>query len=234
MEPTNINKIILNINKLKIFIIIIIIIIILLSSILLILAKNPIHSIFFLILSFIFTIFLFFIFKLEFLPIIILIIYVGAISILFLFIIMLLNIKLIEINETFFNYFPLNSLILTFFFFEFISLLNLNLIEINLSTYIYFYLDNINVLKKILYFTEEYYYNYMISFNGINFSLLDIQLIAEIIYEKNYYYFIIASFILLSAMVGSIVLTLNNNKFIKHQSISSQVYRTVTLDFLYK
>jgi len=68
---------------------------------------NPVQSILFLILCFIFCSFLFVILGADFLSILILIVYVGAISILFLFVVMMLNIRLLEIYIDFFRYLPI-------------------------------------------------------------------------------------------------------------------------------
>ena len=80
---------------------------ILFFAILIISSRNPMHSIFSLIISFILvSIVLIGFLHCEFLSIIFLIVYVGAISILFLFVVMLLNIKNIDLTDKFFNYFP--------------------------------------------------------------------------------------------------------------------------------
>ena len=76
---------------------------------------NPVQSILFLILCFIFCSFLFVILGAEFLGILLLIVYVGAISILFLFVVMMLNIRLLEIYIDFIRYLPIGSFICFFF-----------------------------------------------------------------------------------------------------------------------
>src|ERR1700727_76460 len=88
-----------------------------------ILANNPIQSVLFLILVYLLSACLFMTFGAEFLAILLFIIYVGAISILFLFVIMLLNLRIVELHSTFFNYFPVGSFLGLFFFFEIFFLL---------------------------------------------------------------------------------------------------------------
>lgn len=86
------------------------------SSFMVVLTKNPIISVLFLISSFILSSILFLSIKVEFLSLILIVIYVGAISVLFLFIIMLLNIRLSQGDVL--NFLPLNGLVLVFFFFN--------------------------------------------------------------------------------------------------------------------
>jgi len=74
---------------------------ILISAILIILSKNPVHAIFFLILVFANSTGLFLFLRIEFLSMLLLIVYMGAISILFLFVVMMLNIKILELESVF-------------------------------------------------------------------------------------------------------------------------------------
>jgi NADH-quinone oxidoreductase subunit J len=101
--------------------ILIIFILILLSSIFAILSVNPVQSVLYLILVFLQAAMLFMFLGAEFISLLILIVYVGAISTLFLFIIMMLNLRIVEAHSTFFNYLPVGSFIGLFFFFELIS-----------------------------------------------------------------------------------------------------------------
>ena len=271
-----------------------------LASFLVIFAKNPIHSIFNLILAFIAVIILLFTLNIEFIPIIFLIVYVGAISVLFLFVVMMLNIQLIEISEKFFNYLPIGSIIglillselFIFSVSEFLfiespfvdSFLNLNsLVYINNYFEDMFYFD-INWLdaKESMnkWSTNLDIYNFIqntsryIDCNNINYDYInwinldidtkinelnwykdvlnnswecnnnvllgslqqqnnDIIQIAEILYESLALPFIVASLVLLVAMIASIILTLTVNRVntpnIKRQYISDQVYREISL-----
>jgi NADH-quinone oxidoreductase subunit J len=83
-----------------------------------ILSKNPVQSVLFLILVYLVVAIFFMFLGAEFLSILILIIYVGAISILFLFVVMLLNLRTVELYNTFLNYFPIGSFIGFLFIFE--------------------------------------------------------------------------------------------------------------------
>lgn len=98
-----------------------------------IISRNPVQSVFFLILVFAFSAVLFIILGAEFLAVLVIIIYVGAISILFLFVVMMLNLRIMELYSTFYNYLPIGSFIGLFFIFEFIYALNsdLNFFKVN-------------------------------------------------------------------------------------------------------
>jgi len=84
-----------------------------------IISRNPVQSVYFLILVFAFSSVLFLIFGAEFLAILVIIIYVGAISILFLFVVMMLNLRIMELYSTFYNYLPIGSFIGLFFILQF-------------------------------------------------------------------------------------------------------------------
>ena len=85
-------------------------------------SPNPVHSIFFLVCVFLNVSAFFFFFNAEFLAIIFIIIYVGAIAVLFLFVVMMLNIKAIEYQQTYFRYIPISGLICLTFFIQITSL----------------------------------------------------------------------------------------------------------------
>ena len=82
-------------------------IIIITSSLLVIISKNPIHSVLFLILVFFNTSILFLFSNAEFLAMVVLIVYIGAVAVLFLFVIMMLDINITKLRQTFLNYLPI-------------------------------------------------------------------------------------------------------------------------------
>jgi len=85
-----------------------------------IISKNPVQSVFFLIVIFLLTTVLFILLGAEFLAIAVLIIYVGAISILFLFVVMMLNLRILELYSSFYHHVPIGGVIGLFFFLVFI------------------------------------------------------------------------------------------------------------------
>src|SRR5271154_7054891 len=117
--------------------IIIISFLLLFSSLIVILVKNPIHSIFFLILVFGYSSCLLILLQSDFLAMIFLIIYIGAISVLFLFIIMMLNIRMIELdeNENKLKYIPASFIISILFLIQMLFLFY----EYNYSHFINYY-----------------------------------------------------------------------------------------------
>tara|TARA_B100000749_G_scaffold280523_1_gene277092 strand:- start:104 stop:472 length:369 start_codon:yes stop_codon:yes gene_type:complete len=88
------------------------------SGFLTIMSVNAIYSVFFLILCFIFSSIIFLFFGAEFIALLLLVIYVGAISILFLFVIMMLNLRIVELYNTFLNYLPVGAFFGFFLFVE--------------------------------------------------------------------------------------------------------------------
>ena len=79
---------------------------ILTSGLIVITARNPIHSVLFMILVFVNVIFLLICLQAEFLALTFVIVYVGAVAVLFLFVVMMLNIKITELNKELIHYFP--------------------------------------------------------------------------------------------------------------------------------
>jgi NADH-quinone oxidoreductase subunit J len=119
-------------------------------SFLIIVSKNPIHSILYLILAFCNVSFVFIILNIEFVALIFLIVYVGAISVLFLFVVMMLNIKIIELDEVFWRYAPLGFLIALLFLIQFCYLIfNFNII-FNLT------LDSTYSIKALVFTQNKY------------------------------------------------------------------------------
>lgn len=144
----------------------------------------------------------------EFLSIIFLIVYVGAISILFLFIVMLLNIRNIELTDKIFNYFPISF---------FIILLFLILLNFLVKEEFYFIFTSLDM-----------YYIYIEFLNNIDF-VFEMTLLSFMLYEEYYFIFLLAAVLLFVAMVGAILLTLQVINNTRKQLIYSQVYRHVFL-----
>ena len=100
---------------------------ILLNAIMIITNKNPVHSILFLVLVFTLTTGFLLILGVEFIAMLFLVVYVGAITVLFLFVVMMLNVKIVELNERFLRYLPIGLFIGVIFFVEIIYLINKHL-----------------------------------------------------------------------------------------------------------
>ena len=179
---------------------------IIISSILLISSTHPVHAIIYLILIFFHSTGLLLIEQLEFMGFILILIYVGAIAVLFLFVIMLLNIKVFELNILLSRYIPIGVFIATLFFVELLFLYNSIIGSVALPfspTVASFYMN--------LFYVPS------------NIELLGFSLYGY----KQTYLFLIA-YILLLAMIGAIKLTLVTRKS-KKQDVYQQVSRKLAI-----
>ena len=182
-----------------------------LSAIMVISTTNAIYSIFFLILVFCNATFLLLLLNAEFLALTIILVYIGAVSVLFLFVVMMLDIKQIDKKEkNLFFFVPINiiigfSILLIIYFLLFKDLTYI----LNISSYKYFYYEWSNII----------------------YSFSNIELLGQFLYTYGFTYFIQSALILLLAMIGAIVLTMQTNQNIKRQQISEQLSRNLNNSF---
>lgn len=176
---------------------IILFLITLLGSIMVITSLNPIHSVFWLVLVFLNSSALLLLLGFNFVPLMLIIVYVGAIAILFLFVIMMLDILYLKKIEKIKNTIPLIVFVFT------------NIITIFLLFFRGKYI-NIN-LKSV--------YNWSIDSHSQIFT------ISESMYTNYGYPFLIISLLLLVAMIGAIVLVLDLGVITKRQSLTNQHQR---------
>ena len=170
-----------------------------LSALMVVSARNPVHSVLFLILSFVNASGLFVLLGAEFLAMILVVVYVGAVAVLFLFVVMMLDINFVKLREGFLQYLPFGAL--------------LGIVLI--------------VELGILFLTKSFSENSLSKFipsPEIN-EIENTQLIGRVLYTEYFYLFQISGLILLVAMVGSITLTLRDRGQVKRQNISSQNYK---------
>ena len=171
-----------------------------LSSLAVISSRNPVHSVLFLILAFLNAAGIFVILHAEFLAMILIIVYVGAVAVLFLFVVMMLDFKTSLEKDNILQYMPIGLLIGLVFIAELVIVL----INTRLD------LSNIQILSNPL----------------DNFSdQSNTEAIGSILYTNYVLYFQLSGVILLVAMVGSIVLTLRDREGVKRQIVSEQVDR---------
>ena len=176
------------------------------SSLMIIVVKNAIYSILFLVLSFVMATGLLFLLESEFMSLIFIVIYVGAIAVLFLFVIMMLNIKVTNSVKDLLKYFPIGNF-LGFVF----------LIEILLIIFESF---NTNPYKNNFLF--NFYTNW---FEKVD-SISEIESLGQILYTYYVPQFLIAGIILLIAVIGSVILTLSHKNIeVKNQDTFRQVSR---------
>jgi NADH:ubiquinone oxidoreductase subunit 6 (subunit J) len=185
----------------------------LISGIMVIQSRNPVHSVLFLILVFFNAAGLLVLLGLDFFAMIFLVVYVGAIAVLFLFVVMMLNIKIAEISEKRLRYLPIGGVLGILFLFEILLIVDNDLIPL-------LFYDNTSALLE---FKELNFINWVSSIQTVP----NIQAVGNIIYTYYFYFFLMASIILLVAMIGAIVLTMQKGIRIKRQ----QVFLQNTRDF---
>lgn len=185
------------------FYIYIFILLIIFLCILVLISKTPIGSIISLIEIYLLSSLLFLILGAEFISILLIIVYVGAISILFVFIIMMLNIRVAEVHKSLVDYSFIGIIICSFFFLLIIFILKNNFVFFPIYT-----IEHNDWLNQ---------------FYGDQVS--NINLIAEILYQYFFsFYVILAGFILLLAMIGSIVIVLDFKNIKKFSLDKNKIY----------
>nr|YP_009138106.1 NADH dehydrogenase subunit 6 [Lobosphaera incisa]AKF78664.1 NADH dehydrogenase subunit 6 [Lobosphaera incisa] len=180
----------------------------LISGMMVIQSRNPVYSVLFLILVFFNAAGLLILLGLDFFALVFLVVYVGAIAVLFLFVVMMLNIKLAEINEKKLRYLPIGGLLGVVFLLEIFLIVDNDLIPLLTASN----LQEWSQLSPIN-FTQ---WSFLIS------TITNIEGIGLITYTYYFYYFWIASLILLVAMIGAIVLTMHKGVNVKRQEVFQQ------------
>jgi NADH-quinone oxidoreductase subunit J len=174
--------------------------VILLSSLMVISSKNPVHSVLFLILTFFNAAGLFVILHAEFLAMILIIVYVGAVAVLFLFVVMMLDVNFTKSKENVLQYMPFGLFIGVVFVCELIIVLINSKLD----------LANIQILS-----------NPFAKFS----NMTNTQALGSVLYTDYILYFQLSGVILLVAMIGSIVLTLRDRTGVRRQIIGEQLER---------
>jgi len=186
----------------------------LICSFMVVSSKNPIYSVLFLILTFFNLSCLLFILNVEFLPILFLIVYVGAIAVLFLFVLIMLNIKLSELKEGMKQYLLIAFIFGLIFILEALILFNVNFVLLNLHE-----APLIKVQESLLSF------NFCFDFSTWCFNPSNALSLGELFFTSFAYLFVALSFILLLALIGTITLTLQKKFITKSQDVYKQVLR---------
>lgn len=177
----------------------------LVSGLLVISSTNPIHSIFALVLAFCNSSFLLLMLGVEFLGFLLMIVYVGAIAILFLFVVMMLNVRLVEIMDNATRYVPAGLVIGLIFLLQLLLIMDEQFIHMPLQGNSFLWNStNWNWMENI--------------YNWVNITLL-----GNFLYTEGWVYFLISGMVLFVAMIGAIVLTLHHEQNIKRQDIFSQI-----------
>jgi NADH-quinone oxidoreductase subunit J len=171
------------------------------SGFMVIAARNPVHSVLFLILAFVNAAGLFLLLGAEFLAMILVIVYVGAVAVLFLFVVMMLDVDFAELRQGFFQYLPIGLLIGVIFLVELLLVVGSWAISPG-------------ALRA------------PITAIPPPDRLTNTEAIGRVLYTHYFYFFQAAGLVLLVAMIGAIVLTLRERVGVKRQRIARQVART--------
>ena len=171
--------------------------ILLTSALMVITARNPVHSVLFLILAFFNAAGLFVLLGAEFIAMILVIVYVGAVAVLFLFVVMMLNIDFANLRKGGMQYIPLGMVIGGILLFELIAI------------YSYWH------------FAPDIAQNRDMPLSGFG-DLQNAEALGMVLYTDYIFAFQMSGLILFVAMVGSIVLTLRTRPNIRKQSVAKQ------------
>ena len=172
------------------------------SAFMVIAARNPVHSVLFLILTFFNAAALFLLTGAEFLAMILLVVYVGAVAVLFLFVVMMLDVDFASLKKGSLQYAPIGALVGI--------VLAVELIIVVAGSFVLPKLGTATSPVPIPPLAER----------------SNTAALGDVLYTDFIYYFQIAGIVLLVAMIGAIVLTLRHKPHVKRQNISAQVART--------
>jgi NADH-quinone oxidoreductase subunit J len=163
-------------------------------------ARNPVHSVLFLITAFFSAAGLFVLLGAEFLAMLLVIVYVGAVAVLFLFVVMMLDVDFAALKEGFTRYLPLGGLVAI-------------VLAVEMGTVAVTVAQGGAAAK-----------NALPAASAVGVS--NAETIGRVLYTQYVYYFQVAGLVLLVAMIGAIVLTLQHKPNVRRQVIADQVART--------
>ncbi|HJO75190.1 MAG TPA: NADH-quinone oxidoreductase subunit J [Rhodospirillales bacterium] len=170
------------------------------SAVLVISARNPVHSVLFLILAFFSSAGLFVLMGAEFLAMILVVVYVGAVAVLFLFVVMMLDINFVELRQGFLQYLPAGAMIGLVLLIELVVIVAGHALAPDAGTAVAQPMPPVDKISNT-------------------------QALGELFYTHYIYLFQAAGLILLVAMIGAIVLTHRKREGVRKQRIHDQVNR---------
>ena len=171
------------------------------SAVMVIASRNPVHSVLFLILAFVNAAGLFMLMGAEFLAMILIVVYVGAVAVLFLFVVMMLDVDFAELRQGFLNYLPVGALVGAVLLAELLVVVGAWAIGPGVPGAITAPIPAPSDISNT-------------------------QALGLVLYTRYVYFFQAAGMILLVAMIGAIVLTLRHKVSVKRQDINVQNART--------
>jgi NADH-quinone oxidoreductase subunit J len=176
-------------------------VVLLVSAAMVVSARNPVHSVLFLILAFFNAAALFLIAGAEFLAMILVIVYVGAVAVLFLFVVMMLDVDFAQLRGGFQRYLPVGATVGAVLFVELAAVLG-----------------GWKLAPDAL----------QLRMSPMPSAVSNTEALGRVLYTDYVFLFQTAGLILLVAMIGAIVLTLRDRRTSRHQNIRMQTSRTVT------
>ncbi len=169
------------------------------SAFMVIASRNPVHSVLYLILTFVNAAALFMLLGAEFLAMILIVVYVGAVAVLFLFVVMMLDVDFVELRQGFLNYLPVGALVGLIVLIELVLVLGTAVVGVASPRVVA---------------------------SPIAADMSNTEALGRVLYTKYVYYFQAAGLVLLVAMIGAIVLTLRHRPNVKRQNVAEQNART--------
>lgn len=177
------------------------------AALMVVTSRNPVYAVLFLIFAFFNAAGLFILLGAEYLAMTLVIVYVGAVAILFLFVVMMLDIKYTAVKRSFVRYLPIGGGLAALLFMQFRLLMEQGMAEMQSKPGGVHPIPNPDTMNNA-------------------------EAIGSILYTEYIYTFQIAGLILLVAMIGAIVLTLRSRKNVRKQNIHTQVTRKGTADLV--
>ena len=164
------------------------------SAVMVVSSRNPVHAVLFLILAFVNAAGLFLLMGAEFLAMILVVVYVGAVAVLFLFVVMMLDVDFAELRQGFLQYLPIGALISAIFF-----------LELALVVGTWQLAPEALAMRKAA--------------AAAPVDAMNARALGRVLYTEYVYFFQAAGLILLVAMIGAIVLTLRERVGVKRQNV---------------
>ena len=169
------------------------------SAFMVIASRNPVQSVLFLILCFVNAAGLFILIGAEFLALILVVVYVGAVAVLFLFVVMMLDVDFVELRQGFLQYLPIGMVVGAIF------------------------------LAELVLVASSWVFGTALPSTPMpsgGHAMSNVRALGQVLYTDYVYFFEAAGMVLLVAMIGAIVLTLRHKANVKRQNIADQVART--------
>ena len=169
------------------------------SALMVIASRNPVHSVLFLILTFFNSAALFVLMGAEFLAMVLVVVYVGAVAVLFLFVVMMLDIDFAQLRKGFLTYLPIGAFVGLFLLFELVVIGGTWIISPEAASH---------------------------ASTPTPTDMTNTEALGRVLYTNYVHVFQIAGMILPVAMIGAIVLTLRQREGVRRQNVGAQLART--------